>query len=510
MTMKMNKLKLIIASMAVAFSMGSCDEFLSDAPSKSTSVEPSTIDHLEYLLNRYADFYQETNMAAILGTDTYGLLKEMTDVKASMPGINAVQFATWDIEGCANYTRATTFSQEYGKIFRANMILDNLSSVSGDADRKAYLEKEAKFIKAYSMFNLAVTYCLPYTQENKSEMGMTLKNSTSFEEFAGRATLEQTYKYIEENLEAALGITNDMTIVNNKYTHWRANKAAVNGFAARYWLQREDYTKAYNYASTALESHNVLVNYNTDMRYSSNPSYATVNGQRVEILYPYTHDNQIDLNDRMEWKEIMYFRNAYYGSWYYIPSKKLLDSYDHEYDLRYKYHIVDNYSFDRGLAPYEYPGYIFFYKDNIPAGPTTAEMILIRAECLARQNKVSEAMAEVNKLRDVRMDAAAPADKKYLSASSQDEAVKVIIDERMREMPFTMRWFDIVRLNHNSDSKDDVGTLTREYYPYTSAGVLVNDSPKTYTLEIGSRRYATPIPQTDITSSGGVIEQNRY
>ena len=300
-----------------------------------------------------------------------------------------------------------------------------------------------------------------------------------------------------------------MTIVNNKYTHWRANKAAVNGFAARYWLQRGDYDKAYQYATTALSSHNVLVNYNTDMYYSTKPSYKTVNGVQVEILYPYTHDNQTDLNDRMEWKELMYFRNAYYGSWYYIPSQKLLDSYDHDYDLRFKYHIVDNYSYDRGLTM-EYPGYVFFFKDNIPAGPTTAEMLLIKAECLARNNKVSEAMAEVNKLRDVRMDAAAPAERKYLSATDKNEAVKVIIEERMREMPFTMRWFDIVRLNHNNDSTDDVGALTRYYYPYTSAGVLTNDTPKTYTLEVGSRLYACPIPQTDINSSNGAIEQNKY
>lgn len=508
--MKMNKLKLIILSAVLAFSLNSCDEFLNDAPSKSTSVVPSTIEHLEYLLNRYSNFYEETNMASFLGADTYGLLKEMTDAKSSMPGINPVQFATWDIEGCANYTRATTFSQEYKKIFIANMVLGNLGNVSGDESRKEYLKQEAHFIRAYSMFNLVSTYCLPYTEANKSEMGMTLKNSTSFEELSSRASLEDTYKYIEDNLTVALGITNDMTIVNNKYTHWRANKAAVNGFAARYWLQRGDYDKAYTYATTALGSHNVLVNYNTDMYYSSKQSFTTVNGQKVEILYPYTHDNQTDLNDRMEWKELMYFRNAYYGSWYYIPSKKLLDSYDHDYDLRFKYHIVDNYSFDRGLAPYEYPGYVFFFKDNIPAGPTTAEMILIRAECLARQNKVADAMTEVNKLRDARMDATAPADKKYLSASSKNEAVQVIIDERMREMPFTMRWFDIVRLNHNNDSTDDVGNLTRYYYPYTSAGVLTNDAPKTYTLEVGSRRYACPIPQTDITSSNGVIEQNKY
>ena len=57
----MSKLKFIIASALLVFSLNSCDEFLSDAPSKSTSVVPSTIEHMEYALNRYSDFYQETN-----------------------------------------------------------------------------------------------------------------------------------------------------------------------------------------------------------------------------------------------------------------------------------------------------------------------------------------------------------------------------------------------------------------------------------------------------------------
>lgn len=506
----MNKIKIIVISAAFALSLNSCDDFLGEKPSKSTSLVPTTVEQLDYIFNSYASYYQEPALAVMMSPDTYGLLTEMTDAVSSIPGISNVQFAAWDTENLPTYSRESYFSGEYSKIFSANMVLYNLPKVSGDKAKKDQLEKEAKFIRAYSMWNLAQTYCLPYTEANKNEPGMTLKNSTSFDEFVGRATLEETYKYIEENLEAALGITNDMKIVNNKYTSWRANKAAVNGFAARYWLNRNNYEKAYNYANTALQSHNVLVNYNTDMRYSSIPSYATVNGQKVPILYPYTHDNQTDLTDMFEWKESMYFRMLYYGSWWYIPSKELMALYDHNYDLRYKYHIVDNYSYSRGMTTLEYPGYIFFFKDRIPSGPTTAEMILIKAECLARQNKVTEAMQEVNKLREVRMDANAPASAKYLSASTKDEAIKLIIEEREREMPFTERWYDIRRLNNNEDTKDDVGDLKRVYYPYNSAVVLTTEAPITYTLPKNSRRYAAPIPQQNIDASRGVIMQNKY
>ena len=508
----MKRFKYILLSILAVALLSSCDSFLSEKPSKSTSLVPTTVDQLDYLFNSYGNFYQERCYEEIMSSDSYGLLTSMTQAKASIPGLTPTQYACWDIDNLPT-NPDYFFSSEYSKIFRANMVLANLSKVSGSDEKKAQLEKEAHFIRAYSTWMLAQTFCLPYTEANKNELGLTIKASTSFEESTKRATLQETYDFIEADLNIALGITNDMTIVNNKYTSWRANKAAVNGFAARYWLNRNDYEKAYQYAKTALESHNVLVNYNTDMRYATTPTYVTVNGEKIEVLYPYTETNQTDLTDMFEWKELMYFRMTYFGYWWYIPSEKLLALYNHDYDLRYKYHIVEHYSFAQsGMTnpPYEYPGYIFFFKDRIPSGPTTAEMLLIEAECLARQNKVSDAMTVVNKLRAARMASNAPDNVKYLSAATKDAAIKLIIEERQREMPFTERWYDIRRLNNNEDSNDDVGDLTRTYFPYTAASVLTTEAPITYTLPKNSRRYAAPIPEDDITASNGAIEQNKY
>ena len=155
---------------------------------------------------------------------------------------------------------------------------------------------------------------------------------------------------------------------------------------------------------------------------------------------------------------------------------------------------------------YEYPGYIFFFKDRIPSGPTVAEMYLIKAEALARTNDVAGAMTALNTLRAKRM---VPGSWVNLTASGAGDAIKKVIDERRREMPFVQRWYDLRRYNNNDDPNDDV-VLSKTFYPYTNSAVLTSEPVSVYTLPANSKRYAAPIPRTEIISSNGAIEQNNY
>ena len=86
-----------------------------------------------------------------------------------------------------------------------------------------------------------------------------------------------------------------------------------------------------------------------------------------------------------------------------------------------------------------------------------------------------------------------------LVATGKDDAIKKVIEERRREMPFVQRWYDLRRYNNNDDPNDDV-VLTRTFYPYNASNVLFNEPVKTYTLPKNSRRYATPLPKTEIIS----------
>lgn len=503
-------IKPSIILLLVALTNFSCQKFLAEKPSKSSSLVVTTTDQLNALLSNYATFYQEGNRTAIYSTDDDGLDLNLYNAKASTFTIAEVEFSFWDTKYLPDDGREGFWSGEYRKIFNANLVLDNVDKVSGpDADKEA-LKADAHLIRAYSYWELANTYCLPYTDANKNEAGLPIKTSTSFDEPLARAPLSKVYELIEADLTEALK-TKVHLVQNGVSHHWRANIAAVNGFAARYYLNRNNYPEALKYATAALAEYNTLVDYNTQMRYGRPANYTVDAGtpaqQTVTLQFPYTHDNQVDLTDMIGWKEFLYFRMLYHESWWYIPSQALLNLYDTVNDLRYKYHIVENYSYDRGMIKpsYSYPGYIFFFKDRIPEGPTTSEMYLIKAECLARSGDVGGAMSAINILHRTRTLTGSP----DLIATSKDDAVKVVLEERRRERPYTSRWFDIRRFNNNDDPNDDV-ILSKTFYPFTASAVLTTQPPVIYTLPKNSRRFAAPLPRTEMITSQDEIKQNTY
>ncbi|MDR1414392.1 MAG: RagB/SusD family nutrient uptake outer membrane protein [Odoribacteraceae bacterium] len=505
---------------ALLFLAAGCNDFLDKAPSKTAQLVVSTTEQLDALLGNYSNFYQMADRNSIFATDDFGIPPELYLARPATFSMSIVEFYLWDTDNLAFDGRIAFWPRQYQKIFYANMVLQNLGNVSGPDDLKADLRAESHFIRAYDYFEMVNKFCLPLNDNTKSELGLPLKQSTSFEELSTRNTLEETYALIESDLAEALKTTVPL-VKEGRVRHWRGNTGAVNAFAARYWLGRNDYDKALEYANNALAIHADLVDYNTDMHYSERPATAyqidqtdpdPTKRKTVYLKFPYTHDNQSDMSDMINWKEFYYFRLLYHESWWYVPSPELLDLYSRDtMDLRYRYHIVESYSYDRGMTSpsYDYPGYVFFFKDRIPSGPTVAEMLLTKAECLARANDIAGAMSTVNLLRVKRMDASLPDNEIKLAATTREEAITKILEERRREMPFSRRWFDIRRLNNNGDAFDDV-TLSRQFFPYTNSAVALNEPLKTYSLPKDSRRYAAPIPNTELISSDGKLLQNTY
>lgn len=510
MTKLFQNIKISILFVSAVLLLSACKKFLDEKPSKTSSLVVNDVEQLDALLSNYGQFYSEGNRTAIYSTDYYGLTKQIYDARPGTFSMAAIEFALWDIDNLPDDGREGFWSGEFKKIFYANMVLEYADKISGSKEEKNKLIAEAHLIRAYSYFQLANTYCLPYNEANKNAQGLPIKKTVSFEEPVARSPLSAVYELIESDLNEALKLKVPL-VQNGTARHWRGNTAAVNGFAARYYLQMNNYTEALKYANLALGEYNQLVDYNTEMEYGRDQSVTidpgTPDAKTVVLKYPYTHDNQSDPSDMIGWKEFLYYRMLNHESWWYIPSQSLLALYDEDNDLRYKYHMVENYSYDRGMTKpsFSYPGYIFFFKDRVPSGPTTAEMYLIKAECLARANDVGGAMAAANILYSKRTKPGTP----KLAATSKDQAIKVVLEERSREMPFSMRWFDLRRFNHNDYPNDDV-LLSRDFYPYTSSNVQSNEPLIKYSLEKNSTRYAAPLPRTEMISSQGVIEQNKY
>jgi molybdopterin-guanine dinucleotide biosynthesis protein A len=138
---------------------------------------------------------------------------------------------------------------------------------------------------------------------------------------------------------------------------------------------------------------------------------------------------------------------------------------------------------------------------NAPTGPTVAEVLLNKAEALARKNDAGAAMDAVNILRLKRMSTYIA-----LTAADKNDAIKKVLEERRREMPFVMRWYDIRRLSVNDHPADDIA-VTRDFFNVSITGIDVN-TPKTYTLD--SKRYLLPLNGVEIDASKGQLTQNPY
>jgi hypothetical protein len=125
-------------------------------------------------------------------------------------------------------------------------------------------------------------------------------------------------------------------------------------------------------------------------------------------------------------------------------------------------------------------------------GVTVPEMMLIKAETFARAGKANEAMAIINTLRKKRFSAA---DYSELAASTADEALTKVLEERRRELAFkSIRWFDQKRL----------AAEPRFAKPISRTNLV---SGANYTLAPNSNRYVYPIPAYNIQLNPA-LEQN--
>lgn len=508
----------ILILIFITLSQLGCDDFLDESPNKTKDVEPQTVEHLDALISGRTKTIR--NPTVLYASDDYGLFPELYD---------AIKYRAYCIPTA--YIFYTLFDKEVAKggfawgydfknIFTANMVLFYLDKVDGDKEWKKRLRAEAHFMKAVSYMDMVSTYCMPYSEETKDELGLPIKNSVSFEEGISRASLEETMEYIKIQLDEALEVDIPMSSNSNGLNKtWRLNTPAVYAQYSRYWLMKHDYDKALDYANKALSGHNELMDYNIEVEYEANPTTLHIthkDGTTEDFVLKYSNFGKGERH-MSEWKEAyydMYYDDGNWANWE-IPSMELMDLYDKDNDLRYRYNFVDGYSYDfwgGAQSDFKYSAYAPFPGSGsfrLFATPTVAEMILTKAECMARLGDWQNSLEGVNNLRSKRFITTADPSIVNLSATSQDDAILKILEERRRELAFSTRMFDIRRFNFNDYPNDDV-ILSRTFYPISETGVDRNSDPILYKLSVKDRRLMDLIPENDILSSDGQIKQNTY
>jgi len=100
------------------------------------------------------------------------------------------------------------------------------------------------------------------------------------------------------------------------------------------------------------------------------------NNHPTTIQYPYTHNNQLDFTDMLGWNEFLYFRMLNNANWWYIPALLSWLSMTRHMICGICIYCRRIFVWQRYDQPVLWlSGYIFFYKDRIPSGPTVAEIL---------------------------------------------------------------------------------------------------------------------------------------
>jgi hypothetical protein len=437
---------------------GSCvkSSFLDRKPSTNLEV-PTSLEDFQSLLDNTV-VMSPTPVLGDISADNFYLTADFwqgLDTKEH----NAYTWATDIFEG---RPMVDDWDLPYKQVFYANVVLAGLPGVKRDsANRETWdrLSGAALFIRAYAFHNLVQVFAPVYdANRSATDPGIPLRLNPDINPVSTRATLEQTYQRILDDLKTAAPLLPAAVSLN---TLNRPTRPAVFALLARVYLSMGAYNEARLYADSCLQLYSGLIRYSDLL-----PNFATT-------LFPFPVKNP----------ETVYPSSI-------LPSTKVLAA------EAFPNCIVDTFlyrSYDSNDLRK-----IFFYKLNGQGQPNikgsytgnvfpftglaTDEVYLIRAEGAAWMGDRDSALSDLNALLQNRYKDGSFVPK---TASTAADALKLVRLERRKELAFRgVRWSDLRRYN-----KEGAGINL----------VRLVDGPDT--LQAGSHRWVLPIPPDVIANS---------
>lgn len=513
----MRTIKYIIIAI-LAFSVISCTDFLDVNPDKSGNASIYHMDQLNALLSK-SDMYrsgQYTWIESVFASDDceitphFYLRGGIGDLPYGVSNWNRTDYEQPSVEACS-------WQCSYKNMFVFNTILEYLDKVEQTTTTdKEMIRGEALFGRAYAHFFALVAF----TRYDSNAPGIGYKTSTNPLDIPARMTVAYTMDKIAEdikNAEAALTAAGRTTFELKR--NFRVTLPTLYAFKARFELYKGNYEVALDAANKALAGHSTLLDFKNDPLYEiKNPSNTDIldaNGNKTGKKLEYYEMTKL-LNEGQravaEYSEfyLPHVTDVYFANRVIPISKSLYNLFDRENDERWKRFYNNNYDIvkvgaiskagftyedQQKLEPWEYHTYHRFVNSSGSSGkyyilgPTTAEMMLIKAECLARAGKTGDAQIVLQKLRTTRFTTVETANK--IGGSVQD-----VLDERRREMTSVFRWYDIKRLNGKENA--NISITKRRYSVLTDLQSPIITS----TLAPNDPFYAWPLSPTQITLMG--------
>ena len=380
------------------------------------------------------------------------------------------------------------------KLYLFNKVINEVMDAQGGTEsQKLSILAEAKVGRAICNFMFLSDFTKPYNQTTAAtDLGipnLTVADVTQ-KDFK-RGTLQQAYDLILSDLKSSLPNLNILT-------HRRKiSRLAAEFYLARVYMAMNNYPEAKIHVDAAFEevSKSVIPMALYDYTVVLNPDDQDVPGTWFPDFGFGLMGEPLAVNNTQTIYNVTcrWFDPVSVDGIVFSPQTASLYA---ATDRRLNLYTTYSYSEDA-----EYPLSMrrrntgFF--TGIDVGPSIADLYLMRAECNARANNLSEAVSDLQILRTKRIPGSA-AQVPTAVASDQQALVRFILDERIREFAISgLRWLDMRRLSQDPVFKNHIKL---DHKVYNQAGTVVS----TFTLR--PERYALKFGERMLNESNGLEE----
>lgn len=497
-----NKKTIFIAASSVVLSMiSSCErDYLNTDPSDAVSEQAavSTVANLNIILNgMHRNMYlrQNSSQGQNGGTGVMMYMEVMGEdliFPATGPNwyISTLRWLDNDNANSSNLFYPYDFY--YEQIRMANIILKNAPLTTDPQEDIDKVMGEAYAFRAFGYTMLNQIYAKRFVQGAANpQMGMALRTDDSFDAIA-RSTVDENYALINADLASAYNLLKGKS--RSDKSHFNAN--VVRGLHARVALIQGKYAEAAAYANEARTGFALMNNAtykagfnnysNDEWMWGYRPTEATTDYFGNFMAYMSRNYNSSQIRQAPKVVNSLLFNS--------FPAT---DVRTQVIDPTGK-HLSLNLPLTYSLFPYTSQKFLSTDNAGVQNNSTSlgdvpfmrsAEMYLIEAEALAKNDKEAESKIVFNQFEKNRNPA-------YVGATTSGQAYinEILMSRRLELWGEGFRFLDLKRLNLPLDR--------------TGANHSTTVTNNLLTVPADDKRWTWLIPQAEINASKGLIKQN--
>jgi len=457
----------------LAVYVSSCEDFLSPEPISAISADTyyTNDQELQAAVNNIYDGLQginDTRSESNHGTQVEYQLTEMRsdNTRTKSTEGEPAQFESFAVEA-TNGVVFDYYRSVYNVIFRANTVLDNLENATPDAAK--VFEGEAKFIRAYSYFNL-VRLWGPVPLIDRV-VGIE-EEDVQF----GRVDVNIVYDLIVSDLQTAAANLNNSSTA-------RASKAGAEALLAKVQLTLGNYSEARTLCESVMGSGFSLEDNFKDVFYEERNDEIIF---AIEYIGDDTRDSQ---NFSAEWLNAV-GRSS--GLNYVTDEAKAALDLSGGDRTAYSYRVDSDQPTQHQVVKYLPNGDSSLGIDPTSGDPRLAgndwvvlryaDVLLMHVEAIMAGGASTSDPLALGSFQKIR-------DRAGLTDAVASISKEELLNERRVELAFeNQRWFDLLRF--------DVGySILEQFAADNGYGFSATD-------------LLLPFPQAEVNLSGGLLEQN--